>query len=91
MATVSRLDKIIGLFCKRALQKRQYSAEETCGFIDPTDRSHPICILFACVYVTRQLYLVGVYVCDRAEHALVHVHVYLCKCMCVCVCECARV
>jgi hypothetical protein len=42
VATVSRIDKIIGLFCKRALQKRQYSAEETYNFIDPTDRSHPI-------------------------------------------------
>ena len=39
---VSRIDKIVGLFCKRALQKRQYSAKETYNFIDPTDRSHPI-------------------------------------------------
>jgi len=31
-----------GFFCKRALQKRQYSAKETYNFIDPTDRSHPI-------------------------------------------------
>jgi len=38
----SRIDKIIGLFCKRDLQKRQYSAKETYDFIDPTDRSHPI-------------------------------------------------
>jgi len=42
MATVSRIDKIIGLFCKRELQKRRYSAKETCDFIDPTDRSQPI-------------------------------------------------
>ena len=27
VALVSRIDKIIGLFCKRALQKRQYSAK----------------------------------------------------------------
>ena len=33
--------KIIGLFCKRALQKRRYSTTETCNSIDPTDRSHP--------------------------------------------------
>jgi len=44
VALVSRIDKIIGLFCKRALQKRQYSAKETLDFIDPTDRSHPICV-----------------------------------------------
>ena len=42
VALVSRIDKIIGLFCKRALQKRQYSAKQTYNFIDPTDRSHPI-------------------------------------------------
>ena len=42
MASVSRIDKIIGLFCKRALLKRRYSAKETYNFIDPTDRCHPI-------------------------------------------------
>ena len=42
VALVSRIDKIIGLFCKRALKKRQYSAKETCNFIDPTNLSHPI-------------------------------------------------
>jgi len=43
VASVSRIDKIIGLFCKRALYKRLYSAKVTYNFIDPTDRSHPIC------------------------------------------------
>jgi len=42
VALVSRIDTIIGLFCKRDLQKRRYSAKETYNFIDPTDRSHPI-------------------------------------------------
>jgi len=42
VATISRLLKIIGLFCKRALQKRLYSAKETCNFKEPTNRSHPI-------------------------------------------------
>jgi len=31
-----------GLFCKRALQKRLYSAKETHNFKEPTNRSHPI-------------------------------------------------
>jgi len=44
VALVSRIDKITGLFCKRALQKTRYSAEETCKLIDPTDRSHPISV-----------------------------------------------
>jgi len=42
VASVGRIDKIIGLFGKRALLKRQYSAKETHNFIDPTDHSHPI-------------------------------------------------
>jgi len=37
VATVSRIDKIVGLFCKRALWKRRSSAKETYDFIDPTD------------------------------------------------------
>ena len=43
VATVGRIDKIIGLFCKRAPYKRLYSAKETYNFKEPTDRSHPIC------------------------------------------------
>jgi len=42
VATISTLLKIIGLFCKRALQKRLYSAKETYNFKEPTNRSHPI-------------------------------------------------
>ena len=38
----SRLLKIIGLFCKRALWKRRYSEKETCDLKEPTNRSHPI-------------------------------------------------
>jgi len=79
VALVSRIDKIIGLFCKRALSKRRYSAKETYNFI-ATDRSHPIgCvsnmmreewhdIAFLCVCVVR-----------------VRVRVRMCIC-CVCLC-----
>jgi len=35
VALVSRIDQIIGLFCKRALQKRHYSVKETYNSIDP--------------------------------------------------------
>jgi len=42
LASVSRIDQMIGLFCQRALQKRRYSAKETCNLIDPTSRSRPI-------------------------------------------------
>jgi len=40
--TISRLLEITGLFCKKALQKRPYSAKETYNFQKPTNRSHPI-------------------------------------------------
>jgi len=42
VATISRLLKIIGLFCKRALYKWLYSAKEACNFKEPTIRSWPI-------------------------------------------------
>ena len=37
-----RLLKTVGLFCKRALQKRRYFAKETYNFKEPTNLSHPI-------------------------------------------------
>ena len=36
VASVSRIDGIIGLLCKRSLQKRLYSAKETYNLIEPT-------------------------------------------------------
>jgi len=48
VATISRLLKMIGLFCKRALQKRLYSARETYDFEEPTNCSHSISISYIC-------------------------------------------
>jgi len=42
VAMISRLPKNIGLFCKRALYKRLYSAKETYIFEEPTNNSHSI-------------------------------------------------
>jgi len=42
VASTSRLLKIIRLFCKRALKKRQYSSKEKHNFNEPTNRSHHI-------------------------------------------------
>jgi len=39
---VIRLLKVIGLFCKRALQTTRYSAKKTYNFKEPTNRSHLI-------------------------------------------------
>ena len=56
VALVSRNDKIIGLFCKRALLKRRYPAKETYDLINPTDCSHSISVTLdtymSCVYMT---------------------------------------
>jgi len=41
VATMSRLLKIVGFLCKRALYKRLYSAKEPYDFKEPTNRSHP--------------------------------------------------
>jgi len=40
---------MIGLFCKRTLQKRLYSAKETYNFNEPTNRSQPIAVWVECV------------------------------------------
>jgi len=53
VATISRLFKITGLFCKRALYKRLYPAKETCNFKEPTNRSHPIFICASEAWVRR--------------------------------------
>jgi len=42
VASISTLLKVIGLFCKIALQKRLYSTNETHNFKEPTNRSHPM-------------------------------------------------
>jgi len=42
VASISRLLKITGHFCKRALLKRRYSAKETYNSDEPTNRKHPI-------------------------------------------------
>ena len=44
VAMISRLLTIIGLFCKRALYKRLYSAKETYNLKGPTNYSHPISV-----------------------------------------------
>jgi len=41
-ATISRLLKITGLFCKRDLEKKRYSAKETYNLKEPTNRRHRI-------------------------------------------------
>jgi len=47
VATISRLFKNIGLFCKRALLKRLCSAKETDNFKEPTNCSQPMVLIDA--------------------------------------------
>ena len=43
VATISRLLKIIGLFCKIPLERRLCSAKETYNLKEPPKHSHPRC------------------------------------------------
>ena len=53
VATNSRILKMIGLLCKRALWKRPYSAKETHNFKEPTNRGHPIVDIQVCAFSLR--------------------------------------
>ena len=78
------VNKIIGLFCKRALSKRQYSAKETYNFIDPTDRSHPIyknTEILSCIALFFRRETRRVHVTTRV-HVL---HSFGARMMCTCV------
>ena len=60
VATISRLLKIIRLFCKRALKKRRYSAKETHDLKEPTNRSHPIShqsLTYIAMFSTQKLHM----------------------------------
>ena len=41
VASASRIEQILGLFCKRTLWKRLDSAQETCNLVHPTQCRHP--------------------------------------------------
>ena len=44
VATVNRIDKIIGLFCRISSLSKDSFAKET-NFMDPTNRSHPVSMI----------------------------------------------
>jgi len=89
--------KNIGLFCKRALQKRPVFCKKTCIFKHPTHRSHPILVVWLnTAYTTPKWIQICqcVYVCARASVVLVfaciifvkmiHVYIYVHICICTC-------
>jgi len=65
VASISRLLKIIGLFCKRALWKRLYSAKETHDFQELTNRSHSMYDMTRLIHVCDMTHLI--HVCDMAR------------------------
>ena len=85
VATISRMLKNIGLFCKRDLQKRPIFCKETYIFKHPTHRSHPIFLITH--YITNETYPhVYVWVCFVCK-----MH-YICVSMsCLCVIKITRV
>ena len=84
VATISRMLKNIGLFCKRALQKRPVFCKETCIFKHLTHRSHPISDTFeygiSDTYVSLEctflfLHMVAAY--KKALVSSVHLFAYI--------------
>jgi len=68
VATVSRVDKNIGLFCRISSLLYGSFAKETCNFIDSTNQSHPI----------------AAHLCnhhpDAHVHTRTHTHTRICTC-----------
>ena len=86
VSTISRLLKIIDLFCKKALKKGWYSAKETYNLKERTNRSHPIYTWrCAChrymydMYIARYVYV---------RHIRFHIYkTYMSWCICL-TCTC---
>ena len=64
VAMVSRIDKIISLFCRIASLLQGSFAKETCNFIDPTNQSHPIPMCVRTTYVNI-LHMLTYYRCRQ--------------------------
>ena len=75
VAMISRLLKIIGLFYKRALQKRPIFYIETYNSKEPTNRSHPIVRMF---WIELQLWVdTDVESSSINEYVCIHIHIYI--------------
>jgi len=90
VATLSRLLKIICLFCRISSLLWGSFVQETYNFKEPTNRSHPI--YDPCFYLHCNTTYVCMFTCRM--HVRVNVHIArACVCICVrsCACACARV
>ena len=82
-ATVSRIHKMIGLLCRIASLLQGPFAKETSNYIDPTNRSHPICV-WPNAWMQRKVFVqhVAVTVCSKVSvgltfHIYMHKHIHL--------------
>ena len=64
VATVSRIDKIIGLFCRTASLLQGSFAKETYNFIDPINRSHSVHVSCAYCGLLQKLYMWMIWIID---------------------------
>ena len=79
VATVSRIDSIIGLFCRILSLLQGSFAKGTYNFIDPTSRSHPIIHIFMSYVHNIYMYTYKniVYKCLSCIHVFINVcHIY---------------
>jgi len=84
VATVSGIDKIIGLFGRISSLLQGSFAKETCNFIDSTSCSHPICrsmLQNALCKRTEE---------QTSEYTRIYIYIYICICICIyiyiCIC-----
>ena len=90
VATISRLPKNIGLFCKRAVYKRLYSAKETCILKSLLITATPYSVYLIRVYV--YMYCNIYWECGSAVWVylfyFIHIYTHTCLCVYVCMCVC---
>jgi len=77
VATISRLLKITGLFCKRAQLKRWFSAKETYDFKKPANRSHPICIRQVGCATQIGFFFWGILCVSRPVYIYLYIHTWI--------------
>jgi len=81
VATISRMLKNIGLFCKRDLQKRPIFCKETYIFKHPTHRSHPISFMYRpyIIHISsiHYPYIISLFILIHAYTSIyIHIHPY---------------
>jgi len=89
VATMSRMLKNIGLFCKRDLQKRPIFCKEIYIFKHPTNRSHPISESMMTMHTYTGIGVsieintsLSLYDCVRFKSIQMHIYISLCMTVC---------